>query len=249
MAGVYIDGKKVVPAKKKFSRIYFIEGLLGYLFFDLKEFKAAIEAEDAKKSVHKQLRKLILDYCWAILVCLDGYPTSSGRVTKGGKDLVKKLQSDMIQFDADYSALWSKARISKRIHTIICELNWAVLWFIRQHDMTILAIKVTNPVPNKFFGADLLDFIKKEKIALKATKSNSKILPYRPRDWAMRRYFKGVTSLYKKKNGANKFIPYERFCRLLVAHNKKSGARLRISARGYYNLKQAWQNGSLDRLV
>jgi len=249
MAGVYVGGKKVVPIQGKFSRIYFIEGLLGYLFCDLREFKAAIEAEDAKKPVHKQLRKLILDYCWAILVCLDGYPTSSGRVTKRGKDLVKKLRVDMMQFDADYSTLYSKAHIPRRIHTIICELNWAVLWFIREHDMTIAAIKVTNPVPDKFSGADLLDFIKKEKIALRATKSSAKVLPYRPRDWEMRRYFKRFTGAYKKKNGANKFIPYERFCRILVAHNKKSGTKLRISVRGYYNLKQAWKNGSLDRLV
>jgi hypothetical protein len=249
MAGVYIGGKKIVPAQEKFSRIYFIEGLLGYLFYDLREFKVAIEAEDAKKPVQMQLRKLVLDYCWEILVCLDGYPTSSGRVTKRGRELVKKLRSDMLQFDADYSALHSKTRIPQKIHTIICELNWAVLWFIREHDMTIAAIKVTNPVPDKLSGADLLDFMKKEKIALKATKSSAKVLPHRPRDWEMRRYFKRVTSVFKKKNGVSKFIPYASFCRLLVAHNKKSGAKLRISVRGYYNLKQAWENGSLDRLV
>lgn len=249
MAGVYISGKKVVPAQEKFSRIYFIEGLLGYLFCDLEQFKAAIESEDAKRPVHKQLQKLILDYCWTILLCLDGYPTSSGRVTKRGKDLVKKLRSDMIQFDTDYSTFRSKVCIPQRIHNIICELNWAVLWFIREHDLTITAIKVTSPVPDKFSGADLLDFIKKEKIALKGIKSGTKILPYRPRDWEMRRFFKKVTSIYKKKNGASRFIPYERFCRLLITHNKKTGAKLRISARGYYNLKQAWKNGALDRLI
>ena len=249
---VYIGGVKVAPIQKTYSRIYFIEGLLGYLYHDLRQFKAAIELEHAKSAVKKPLQLLINKYCQEILKCADDYPTASGRITKKGKGLAQQLRAAMLSFDDSYSQLQKTTKVAKKKHKIICELNGSVLWFLKQHDMTVNSIKTNHYLPSNPTTQELIDFIKKEKISLKAVGVSTKMLPHRPKNWELRRFFKKVTGAFKKKNGQRKFIPYKVFCRALESHNKKFRLGLEglvVSVKGYYNLKDAWRNGSLDRLV
>jgi hypothetical protein len=252
MSGVYVGGKLVSPEQEKRSRIYFIQGLLGYLYFDLKQFKAAVELQHAKSPVPKKLQNLICQYCAAILRCADGYPTNSGKVTKRGCTLVKQLRRNMLAFDRAYSKLLPQCRISQKKHQIICDLNWAVSWFVTQHDMTVSAVRVSTPVPPVFTKVAMDDFIKKEKIALKATNTSTKILAHRPKNWELVEVFTQVTTQYKKIHGQGKFLTHKKFCKELVAHNKNTGAQskpLKVSERTYYSLKQAWINGSLEKFA
>jgi hypothetical protein len=245
MSGVYIGGKLATPTQEKRSRIYFIKGLLGCLYFDLKQFKTAIEVQHAKSPVPKEMQDLINRYCAAILRCADDYPTESGRVIKKGCGLVNQLRENMLAFDRDYSKLLPQCRISKKKHQIICDLNWAVSWFVTQHDMTVSAVRVSTPVPPVFTKPAMDEFIKKEKIALKATNTSKKILAHRPKNWAVVEAFTQITTQHKKIHGQSKFLTYKKFCRELEGHNKD----LKVSVRTYYNLKHAWAIGSLEKFT
>lgn len=249
MGRIFIGGKPAGPAQDKRTRIYFITGLLGYLYLDLQQFKVAIEVQHARSSVPQGLQHLICKYCAAILDFADRYPTKSGRMSKKGRGLVKQLSKEMLSFDRDYSRFLSQTQISQKKHQIICDLNWAVSWFITQHDMTDSALKVSTPIPLVLTKATIDDFIKKEKIALRATNTNKKILAHRPKNWEFVEVFIDITKQYKKINGSSKFVPYKKFCQLLGTHNKYSGAnqKLSVSVKGYYHLKKAWDEGSLQK--
>lgn len=252
MGRTYKGGKFLNPPQKNISRMYFIQGLLGHLYFDLQQFKIAIEAQHAKSPIPKSMQILISQYCEVILLCADSYPTKSGRVTKKGRYLVKQLRGHMFTFDRSYSELLSQYRVSGAKHQIICDLNWAVSWFIAQHEMTLSSLKVSTPVPPVFTKATMDDFIKKEKIALKATNTSKKVLPHRPKNWELIELFKKLTTQYKKINGHSKFWPYKEFCKQLDAYNETATVQtkpLTISERSYYSLRQAWVNGSLENFT
>ena len=89
---VYIGGVKVAPIQKTYSRIYFIEELLGWLYHDLRQFKAEIEVEHAKSAVKKPLQLLINKYCQEILRCADDYPTAVWRRAIGSSMATNHLR-------------------------------------------------------------------------------------------------------------------------------------------------------------
>jgi hypothetical protein len=252
MGVVYINGKPAAPKRRQEPRLVLIKRLLCYLRLDLNEFVEAIEQEHKKSPVRKKLQPLIDQYCAVILSCIKNYPVASGRATKKGCDLVKQLRKEMMAFDNSYSGLLEKCRVSKAKHQLICELNGGVAWFVKQHDMTYGAIKVSAPFPKVLSKAALDDFLKKEKIALKAAGVDKKILAHRPKNWELIEMFIKITTQYKKENGSTKFMQYKTFSRQLDEHNKGLGyddKKLSVSEKGYYNLKEAWRNNTLENFV
>ena len=143
---IYKEGKLCVPKDKIKSRIYYVQAILGWLYFDLSEFKVAIEKQHEISQVPKPIQALVTQYCKQILYFADTYPTKSGKVTKKGKDLAKQLRVDLMSFDAAYSVFLEKNKVSNKLHQTICELNGAVVWFLQQHDMTINSIRLHNPL-------------------------------------------------------------------------------------------------------
>ena len=247
---IYKNGKLCVPKDKTKSRIYYVQAILGWLYFDMSEFKAAIEKQHEISQVPKPIQALVTKYCKQILYFADTYPTKSGKITKKGKDLSKQLRVDLMSFDAAYSVSFEKHRVDKRLHQMICELNGSVLWFLQQHDMTINSIRVHNPLSANPTSAEMADFLKKEKESLKGLHKGKKVLPHRPKDWEIRDIFKSRTELYQKANGVSKFIPHKTFVRMLNEHKDlHSEEPLTISEKGYYNLKEAWKNKSFDRFI
>lgn len=252
MATVFKSGKLVSPKKRQEPRLVFIRRLLSYLDFDFQEFVNGIEQQDKKSPVPDQLRSLLNKYCTAILSCIQGYPTASGRLTKKGCNLVEQLRLEMTAFDKSYSKLLSGCRVTKKKHQLICELNGSVAWFINQHNMTYGAIKVSTPFPKVPTKAALDDFIKKETIALKAAGMDKKILAHRPKNWELIEVFIKITTQCKQEKGSTKFMQYKPFCRQLDEHNKSLGPgskKLSVSEKGYYLLKRAWRNNTLENFV
>ena len=252
MATIFKSGKLVGPKKRLEPRLFFIKRLLSYLDFDYQEFVDGIEQQHEKSAVPKQLQLLLNQYCAAILGCIQGYPLASGRVTKKGRNLVKQLKKELDMFDKGYSKLLSSHRVTKKKDQLICELNGSVAWFINQHDMTCSAIRVSTPFPTVLSKAALDDFIKKEKIALKAAGVDKKILAHRPKNWELIEVFIKITTQYKQAKGSTKFMQYKSFCRQLEQHNKAlvpGGKKLSVSEKGYYNLKRAWCNNTLEKFV
>ena len=247
---IYKNGKLCVPKDKTKSRIYYVQAILGWLYFDMSEFKAAIEKQHEISQVPKPIQVLVTRYCKQILYFADTYPTKSGKITKKGKDLSKQLRADLMSFDAAYSVFFEKHRVNKRLHQMICELNGSVLWFLQQHDMTINSIRLHNPLSANPTSAEMADFLKKEKESLKGLQKGKKMLPHRPKDWEIRDIFKSRTEPYQKANGVSKFIPYKTFVRMLNEHKDlQTEEPLTISEKGYYNLKEAWKNKSFDRFI
>jgi hypothetical protein len=252
MGVIYINGKPAAPKRRHEPRLVFIRRLLSYLDFDYQEFIDGIEQQHKKSAVSKQLQLLLNQYCASILSCIKDYPVASGRVTKKGYNLVEQLRLEMTAFDKSYSKLLSSCRVTKKKQQLICELNGSVAWFINQHNMTYSAIKVSTPFPTVFTKASLDDFIKKEKIALKAAGVDKKILAHRPKNWELIEMFIKITTQYKKENGSTKFMQYKTFSRQLDEHNKGLGyddKKLSVSEKGYYNLKEAWRNNTLENFV
>ncbi len=252
MGVVYVNGKQAAPKRRREPRMVLIKRLLCYLRLDLYEFVEGIEQEHKKSAVRKQLQPPINQYCAAILSCINNYPVASERTTKKGCDLVKQLRDEMMAFDNSYSELLEKRHVSKAKHQLICELNGGVAWFVKEHDMTYGAIRVSTPFPKVFSKAALDDFIKKEKIALKAAGIDKKILAHRPKNWKLIDVFIKITTQYKQEKGSTKFMQYKPFCRQLDEHNKGLGhddKKLSVSEKGYYNLKEAWRNNTLENFV
>lgn len=252
MATVFINGKLVSPKKRRPPRLFYIKRLLSYLDFDYQEFVDGIERQHEKSAVPKQLQLLLNQYCAAILSCIQGYPLTSGRVTKKGRNLVKQLKKELDTFDKGYSKLLSSRRVTKKKGELICELNGSVAWFINQHDMTCSAIGVSTPFPIALTKAALNDFIKKEKIALKAAGVDKKIIAHRPKNWELIEVFIKITTQYKQEKDSTKFMQYKSFCRQLDQHNKgfcPGSKKLSVSEKGYYNLKRAWRNNTLENFV
>jgi hypothetical protein len=252
MGVVYVNGKPAAPKRRHEPRLVFIKRLLSYLDFDYQEFVDGIEQQDRKSPVPDQLRLLLNQYCTAILSCIQGYPTASGRVTKKGCNLVEQLRLEMMAFDESYSKLLSSCRVTKKKHQLICELNGSVAWFINQHNMTYGAIKVSTPFPTVLTKASLDDFLKKEGIALKAAGIDKKILAHRPKNWELIEVFIKITTQHKKEKGPNKFMQYKSFCKQLDEHNKgliQGSNKLLVSEKSYYNLKKAWRNNTLENFV
>jgi hypothetical protein len=252
MATVFKSGKLVGSKKRHEPRLVFIRRLLSYLDFDFQEFVDGIEQQDKKSPVPDQLQSLLNQYCTAILSCIQGYPTASGKVTKKGCNLVEHLRLEMTAFDKSYSKLLSSCRVTRKKHQLICELNGSVAWFINQHNMTYGAIKVSTPFPTVLTKASLDDFIKKEKIALKAAGVDKKILAHRPKSWELIEVFLKSTAQHKKEKGSTKFMQYKSFCKQLDEHNKglsHGNNKLSVSEKGYYNLKNAWRNNTLENFV
>lgn len=252
MATVFKNGKLVGPKKRQEPRLFFIKRLLSYLDFDYQEFVDGIEQQHEKSAVSKELQFLLNQYCAAILSCIQGYPVASGRVTKKGCNLVKQLKKELDAFNKGYSKLLSSRRVAKKKDQLICELNGSVAWFINQHDMTCSAIMVSTPFPTVLSKAALDEFIKKEKIALKAAGVDKKIFAHRPKNWELIEVFIKTTAQYKQEKGLTKFMQYKTFCRQLDEHNKGLGPhskKLLVSEKGYYNLKRAWSNNTLENFV
>lgn len=247
---IYKNGKLCVPKDKTKSRIYYVQAILGWLYFDMSEFKAATEKQHEISHVPIPIQALVTRYCKQILYFADTYPTKSGKITKKGKDLSKQLRADLISFDSAYSDFIEKHGVSKELHQIICGLNGSVLWFLQQHDMIINSIRVHNPLSANPTSAEMADFLKKEKESLKGLQKGKKMLPHRPKDWAIRDIFKASTEPYQNVNGISKFIPYKTFVRMLNEHKDlHTEEPLTISEKGYYNLKEAWKNKSFDRFI
>ena len=96
------------------------------------------------------------------------------------------------------------------------------------------------------------EVIKKEKIALKAAGVDKKILAHRPKNWELIEVFIKITTQHKKEKGSTKFVQYKTFCRQLDEHNKSlshGSNKLSVSEKGYYNLKKAWRNNTLENFV
>jgi hypothetical protein len=252
MATVFKNGKLVGPKKRQESRLFFINRLLSCLEFDYREFVDGIEQQHKKSAAPQKLQLLINQYCAAILSCIQGYPVASGRITKKGCSLVKQLKKELDAFDKNYSELLSSRRVPEKKHQLICQLNGSVAWFINQHDMTCSAIKVSTPFPTVLTQAALDEFIKKEKIVLKAVGSRKKILAHRPKNWELIEAFTAITAQHKKIHGQSKFLPYKKFCQALATYKNSAGTQskaLELSTRTYYSFKQAWINGSLDKFT
>jgi len=248
---IYKSGELVLIKPKGRTSIYYIAGLLGWLYFDLSEFKVAIEKQHNLSPIPKQLQSLITTYCRAILNCADNYPTKSGRVSLAGKDLVKILSNEFVTFDDAYSNFKTQKKVTKKLHNLICELNGSVQWFLQQHNMTISSIKISNPLSSDPTADELNDFLNKEKISLRAVGYTNKVLANRPKNWELRDFFKVKTELFQKLNGKAKFIKYNAFLEELGIQNRTSNYKkqLQVSVKGYYLLKKAWKNGSFNRIV
>ena len=230
---IHKKGKIWIPKDKK-SRIYYVKIILSWLYIDLSEFKTAIEKQHAKDPIAETLQVLVNRFCKTIFYCADKYPIKSGKM------LFDKAYSDFLHGDD----------VRKRLHEIICELNSSVLYFIKQHDMTIYSYKVHNPLSANPMPEELIDFLRKEKEALKGNLKFNKILPNRPKDWGIREIFKIRTEIYQRENGVTKFIPYKTFIKDINKNkNLETELYLKISAKSYYNLKQAWKNKSFDWFI
>lgn len=252
MGVVYLNGKPAALKREKWSRIAFIKRLLCNLDFEFQEFVDGIEQQHKKSAVSKQLQLLLNQYSASILSCIQDYPVASGRVTEKGRKLVSQLKKELDAFDKDYSKLLSSRHVTKKKNELICELNGGVAWFINQHDMTCSAIRVSTPFPTVLTKASLDNFIKKEKIALKAAGVDQKILAHRPKNWELIEVFIKSTTQYKKEKGSTKFMQYKLFCKQLDGHNKglsHGSNELSVSEKGYYNLKKAWRNNTLENFV
>lgn len=249
MAKVFKSGKLVEPKMRLSPRLVFIRRLLSHLDFDFQEFVDGIEQQHKVSAVPKQLQLLLNHYCAVILSCIRDYPVASGRVTKKGRNLVKQLKEELDTFDKGYSILLSSCRVAKKKHQLICELNEGVTWFINQHDMTCDSFRVSTPFPKVLTKEALEDFLKKEKVALRAVGINDKVLNHRPKNWELIEVFIKTTTQYKQDKGATKFMPYKSFCRQLDQHNNglgQGGKKLSVSEKGYGNLKKAWRNNTLE---
>lgn len=247
---IYKNGELCIPKDKIRSRIYYVKTFLGWLYFDMSEFKAALEKQHEISKVPKPIQALVTRYCKQILDFADTYPTKSGKITKKGKDLSKQLRVDLMSFDAAYSVYLEKHKVSARLHKMISELNGSVLWFLQQHDMTINSIRLHNPLSANPTSTEMADFLKKEKESLKGFHKGKKVLPHRPKNWEIRAIFKSRTEPYQKANGDSEFIPHKIFARMLNEHKDLNTEEpLTISVKGYYNLKKAWKNKSFDRFI
>ena len=247
---IYKSGKQDSIKPKDKSRIYYIAKLLGWLYFDLGDFKVAIEKQHHLSPIPNQLQSLITTYCRAILNCADNYPTKSGRVSVAGKDIVKTLSNEFVTFDDAYSNFKTQNKVTKKLHNLICKLNGSVQWFLQQHNMTINSIKISNPLSSNPTTDELNDFLKKEIISLRAVGSTKKVLPNRPKNWEIRSFFKIKTAAFQKLREVTRCIPYKDFCKDLVTYNRTNPQEkeLKVSAKGYYLLTKSWKNGTFNRI-
>jgi len=231
--------------------MYYIVSILGWLYFDVEQFKAGIEAQHVKSKVPKQLQILITKHCKAILHFADNYPTKSGKVSIAGKKLAQTLCNELKNFDSSFSALTSKKKVRKAIKELIYDLNAGVLWFLQQHDLIVNSIKVVTPLSSNPTLQELNEFLEKEAILLKGLDPIKKVLPHRQKNWQLRDFFKTETVAYQKIKGEARFMPFKKFCQHLNQFNQSIAPKspVTISVKGYYNLKQAWKNGTFDRFV
>ena len=247
----YKNGQLVSITPKPKTRMYYIVGILGWLYFDVEQFKAGIEAQHDKSKVPKQLQILITKYCRAILHFADNYPTKSGKISIAGKNLAQTLGNELKDFDSSFLVLTSKKKVRKEIKELIHDLNAGVLWFLQQHDMIVNSIKITTPLSSNPTSQELKEFLKKEAILLKGLDPIKKVLPHRQKNWQLRDFFRSETVAYQKIKGVTRFMPFKKFLQKLDEFNQSITPKmpLTISVKGYYNLKQAWKNGTFDRLM
>lgn len=231
-----------------------IKALLGQLYMDMAVFKQNIEAYDKRSAsgVPVAVQNLIIPYCESILRFADKYKLGRGRVTRSAKATVERLHRDLMQFDSQYSKLQQQVQIAPRLHALICELNGAPLWFVKQYAMIINSYPVTIPVPINGTQQDWHDFIKAETIALRGLGAH-KIMRHRPKNWAVRDIFRTLTLQYQQTHGLNKFMPFKSFSRALISINKQHGTRvtnvLALSEKSYYHFKKAWKGRTFDNVL
>ena len=231
-----------------------IKALLGQLYMDMAAFKQNIEGYDKRRAsgVPVAVQNIIIPYCESILHFADNYKLGRGRVTRSAKATVERLHKDLMQFDSQYSKLQQQVQIAPRLQAIICELNGAVLWFVKQYAMVINSYPVTTPVPINGTQQEWDDFIKAETIALRGL-GVYKIMHHRPKNWAVRDIFRTLTIQYQQTHGLNKFMPFKSFCRALISINKQHGTRatnaLGLSARSCYNFKKTWEDRTFDNVL
>ena len=230
-----------------------IKSLLGQLYMDVAVFKQKIEAYDKRRAqgVPITAQNLVLPYCASILHFADTYKVKPGRVTRNAKMSVARLHKELKHFDGHYSRLKEREKMARGLHAIICELNSAVTWFVRQYSFVIDSYPVTNRVPINGTQQDWNNFIKAETIALRGLGTH-KIMRHRPKNWAVRDIFRTLTLQYQQTHRFNKFMPFKSFSRALININKRHGTRvttaLALSEKSYYHLKKAWNERKFDNV-
>ena len=231
-----------------------IKALLGQLYMDMADFKQNIEAYDKRRAggVPVAAQKLITPYCELILHFADTYKLGRGRVTRNAKATVDRLHKDLMQFDSQYSKLKRREKITPALHAIVCELNSAILWFVKQYAIVINSYPVTNRVPIKGSQQDWVNFIKAETVALRGLGAH-KVMRNRKKNWATREIFRTLTLQYQQTHGLNKFMPFKLFSRALVSINKQQAVHtnkaLDLSEKSYYHFKKAWKDRTFDNVL
>jgi hypothetical protein len=255
--GIYRSGQHIPTktANRQSSSIPDdVKALLGWLRMDMAVFKRKIESyhKRSHSGVPIAAQNLITPYCKLILEFLKTYKVKPGRIVKSAELSVEKLRQNLMQFDGEYTKLKQHVQIAPRLHALICELNGAVLWFVKQYVMVINSYPVTTPVPINGTQQDWADFIKAETIALRGLGPN-KIMRNRPKNWAVRDAFRTLTLKHQQVHGLNKFMPFKSFSRALVSINKQQGNHqnklLEFSEKSYYHLKKAWKDKTFDNVV
>ena len=256
-SGIYRSGQHIPTktANRQSSSIPDdVKALLGWLRMDMAVFKRKIESyhKRSHSGVPIAAQNLITPYCKLILEFLETYKVKPGRIVKSAELSVEKLRQNLMQFDGEYTKLKQHVQIAPRLHALICELNGAVLWFVKQYVMVINSYPVTTPVPINGTQQEWDDFIKAETIALRGL-GVYKIMHHRPKNWAVRDIFRTLTIQYQQTHGLNKFMPFKSFCRALISINKQHGTRatnaLGLSARSYYNFKKTWKDRTFDNVL
>jgi hypothetical protein len=231
-----------------------IKALLGQLYMDMAVLKQNIEAYDKRRAsgVPVAAQRLITPYCESILHFADTYKVGRGRVTRNAKATVDRLHKNLMQFDSQYSKLQHHEKITPALHAIVCELNSAILWFVRQYAIVINSYPVTNRVPVNGSQQDWDNFIKAETFTLRGLGAQ-KVMHNRPKNWAVREIFRTLTLQYQQTHGLNKFIPFKLFSRALVSINKQNANHankaLDLSEKSYYHFKKAWKDRTFDNII
>ena len=243
------NGKIIKPKQANITRLTIIKALLWNLKDGYDNFVHKVEIEVTPKP----LQILLTPYCASILNCINEYPINKdGKVRKAGVKLIENLRDSLHIFDKNYSKYIQGSTIGRSLHRTICDLNGDVNWLVKQHNQEYYSVKVTHLVsPDQTLEA-MSEFIRKETEAIKAINTHEKVLAHRPKDWELREIFKIETEKYQKVNGISKDIPYKKFCITLTQYNnlQRVGKKpLKISTKGYYNLKQASKNNLLNRYI
>lgn len=231
-----------------------IKALLGQLYMDMAMFKENIEAYDKRRAsgVPVAAQNLIIPYCESILHFADTYKVGRGRITRSAKATVDRLHKDLMQFDSQYSKLQHHEKITPALHAVVCELNSAILWFVRQYAIVINSYPVTNRVPINGSQQDWDNFIKAETVALKGLATH-KVMRNRPKNWTVREIFRTLTLQYQQTHGLNKFMPFKLFSRALVSMNKQHAVHANkafdLSAKSYYHFKKAWKDRTFENVI